>query len=137
VRPGRARPGAAYGGLATFLLGFAAWTAFGPRGFLPLVLVAGIYLLGPLWTAVRYEVDDAGIERATPFGARRLAWDAITSWRVDRALRSAWITPKGRGSARFLPPLLLLWEPGPGAEAFGVELEKRLVLHLGGVAREG
>ena len=110
----------------------AAWSAFGPRGFLPLLVVAGAYLLGPLWTAVGYTVDEAGIERRTPFGARRWAWDGLATYRIDPDLRSAWVTPRGRGTARFLPPVLLLWEPGEGAAAFAAELEKRMSVHLPG-----
>ena len=109
-----------------------AWTAFGPRGFVPLLVVAGIYLLGPLWTKVGFTVDTDGVERRTPFGARRWTWDGLATYRIDPALRSAWITPKGRGTARFLPPVLLLWEPGDDAPTFAADLETRLSAHLPG-----
>ncbi len=108
---------------------------FGPRGYLPLLVVAGVYLLGPLWTAVRYTVDDDGVERRTPFGTKRWPWTGLASFRIDPRVRSAWITPRGRGTARFLPPVLLLWEPGEGAVTFAAELEKRLSVHLPGGTR--
>jgi len=105
---------------------------FGPRGFIPLLAIAGVYLLGPLWTAVRYTVDDEGVERRTPFGTRRWAWTELAAWRLDPRLRSAWITPRGRGTARFLPPVLLLWEPGEDAADFGTVIGERLSAHLPG-----
>ena len=132
VAPGRARPAAARWGLLAWATVTALWSAFGPRGFVPLLVIAGIYLLGPLWTAVRYTLDDAGIERRTPFGAKRWPWDALATFRIDPGLRSAWIVPRGRGSARFLPPVLLLWEPGPDADAFAATLAARLAERLPG-----
>ena len=132
VGPGRARPGAARWGLLAWLVVTALWSRFGPPGFVPLLVIAGLYLLGPLWTAVRYTVDGAGIERRTPFGAKRWPWGGLASFRIDRRLRSAWVVPRGRGAARFLPPVLLLWEPGAEDEAFVQALATRLATHLPG-----
>ncbi len=111
------------------------WIAWGPRGFLPLLLVAGVYLVGPLWVAVRYRVDAAGIERATAFGRRTWSWREIASYRIDAAERAAWLAVRGRGSARFLPPILLLWEPGEPA-GFAAALEARLAAGLARAAGE-
>src|SRR5262249_8682033 len=99
----------------------------------PVVLVAlfafGIYLVGPLWTFASYRVDDAGVVRKTAFGTTTVAWADLGVARVDRKAHSAWITRRGRGSARFLPPLLLLWEGGEGPE-FGARLERALASRL-------
>ena len=114
------------------MAGIAGWIAFGPRGFVPLLVLAGLYLLGPLWTAVHYTVDDDGVERRTPFGTKRWPWDKLAAFRLDPRLRSAWLMPRGRGTARFLPPVLLLWEPGDDAAAFAAELERSLSVHLPG-----
>jgi hypothetical protein len=130
VRAGRARPRAARWALAGGLAALAAWAAFGPRGFLPLVAVAAAYVIGPLWTPARYRVDETGVERATAFGRRAIAWSQVAGWRLDGAARSAWLDPKGRGSARFLPPLLLLWEERQGP-SFGDALAGRLAARLG------
>ena len=52
-------------GLVAWLAVTAAWSAFGPRGFVPLFVVAGVYLLGPLWTRVRYTVGTDGVSGAS------------------------------------------------------------------------
>ena len=130
--PGRARPAAARWGLFAWVAVTAAWSACGPRGFVPLLVIAGLYLLGPLWTAVRYTVDDDGIERRSPFGMKRWPWNGLASFRLDPRLRSAWLTPKGRGTARFLPPVLLLWEPGANTVDFVDALSARLATRLPG-----
>ncbi len=83
-------------------------------------------------TAVRYTLDEAGVERRTPFGTKRWAWEALAAFRIDPRLRSAWIVPRGRGSARFLPPVLLLWEPGDDDAAFAQALATRLASYLPG-----
>jgi len=105
------------------------WIAWGPRGFLPLLVVAGVYLVGPLWIAVRYRVDASGVERATVFGRRAWEWRELAGFRIDATARTAWLTAKGRGSARFLPPVLLLWEAEAGDD-FAARLEARLVAGL-------
>jgi hypothetical protein len=123
VRAGRARPQAARLGLLGWLAVTALLVAFGPRGFAPLLAVAGIYLLGPLWIPVRYRVDDRGVERSTAFGRRLWAWGEIGAWGIDPVRRSAWLSPRGRGTARFLPPVLLLWEEGEDGGGFAARLE--------------
>lgn len=130
MRAGRARPRAAVAALAAWLAGTAAWIAYGPRGFVPLLVVAGLYLVGPLWIAVRYRVDDAGVTRATVFGARTWPWDQLAGFRVDAPRRTAWLDVRGRGTARFLPPVLLLWEAGAG-DGFAAGLAARLAARLG------
>ncbi len=85
---------------------------FGPRGSALLLVVLGIYLVGPLWVPVSYRVDGAGVSRATPFGTRVHPWETLGEFGIHARERSAWIAHRGRGTARFLPPLLLLWEAG-------------------------
>ena len=138
MRPGRARPRAALGALAAWLAGTGLWIALGPRGFLPLLVVAGLYLVGPLWVPARYRVDDEGVTRATAFGTRTWPWDRLGGFRLDAARRTAWLDVRGRGQARFLPPVLLLWEPAQG-EGFATALAARLEARLGpaGAARAG
>ena len=131
MRAGRARPRAAWLALSAWLGTTALLVAFGPRGFAPLFAVAGVYVVGPLWTPVRYRVDDAGVERRTAFGTRRLAWAEIGTWGVDDARRSAWLAPKGRGGARFLPPLLLLWEEREQREGLAARLTAWLAGRVG------
>ena len=123
MRAGRARPRAALLGLLGWLAVTALLVAFGPRGFAPLLAVAGIYLLGPLWIPVRYRVDERGVERSTAFGRRLWAWREIGAWGMDAARRSAWLSPKGRGTARFLPPVLLLWEEDEAERGLAARLE--------------
>jgi hypothetical protein len=125
VRAGRARPRAARLALLAWAATTALLVAFAPRGYAPLFVVAGIYLVGPLWIPVRYRVDDRGVERATAFGRRTWAWSELAAWRLDAGRRSAWLYPRGRGAARFLPPVLLLWEAGEG-EGFAGRLEAAL-----------
>jgi hypothetical protein len=129
VRPGRGRPGAARWGLALWIASSALLWAFGPRGSVLLLVVLGVYLVGPLWVPVSYRVEDGGLRRTTPFGERVHPWDSLGAFGVDPRARSAWVALRGRGTARFLPPLLLLWEAeeGPG---FRARLEAALVAHL-------
>ena len=133
MRAGRARPRAALGALAAWLAGTGLWIVFGPRGYVPLLVAAGLYLVGPLWVAARYRVDDEGVTRATAFGARTWAWSQLAGFRLDAARRTAWLTLRGRGTARFLPPVLLLWEPGEG-DGFAAALGTRLAARLGPAA---
>jgi hypothetical protein len=97
---------------------------------LPLLVIAGVYLLDrsgrPCAT-----VDDDGVERRA-VRRRRWPWERLGTFRIDPRLRSAWIVPRGRGTARFLPPVLLLWEPGEGADAFATTLAALLSAHLPG-----
>ena len=131
MRAGRARPGAAWAALAAWLAATGLLVAFGPRGFAPLFAVAGIYLAGPLWIPVRYRVDGKGVERATAFGKRLWGWGEIASYRLDAGRRTAWLSPRGRGTARFLPPVLLLWEDGEARAGFAARLEAWLAAHVG------
>jgi len=127
VRPGRARPAESVLAilLVALLLPLMAWLFSVPVALF-LLLPVGLYLAGPLWIPVSYRVDDEGVTRKTPFGAATHPWKTLGPYRVDRAKHSAWITRQGRGTARFLPPLLLLWE-----EREGIELEPLLETHLG------
>jgi hypothetical protein len=134
VRAGRARPRAAWLALLLWGATTALLVAIGPRGYAPLLAVAGIYLVGPLWVPVRYRVDERGVERATAFGRRLWPWSALAGFRLDAAARTAWLYPKGRGSARFLPPVLLLWEEGEGDAGFAGRLEAWLAAHAKGAA---
>lgn len=111
------------------------WIAWGPRGYVPLLVLGGIYLVGPLWIAVRYRVDAEGVERATAFGRRRLAWGAVAAFRVSAVERSAWVHERGRGRARFLPPMLLLWE-ADAAPGFAAALEARLAAGVAAARKE-
>ena len=131
VRPGRARPVMSSVLLAAWLsaLAYATWLTGSPATFLVL-LAFGIYLLGPVWVPVSYRLDGSGLFRKTPFGERLFAWADLGHYRVDRQKRSGWILRRGRGTARFLPPVLLLWEPGEG-EGFAGRLEHALGSHLG------
>ena len=131
MRAGRARPRAALLGLSAWLAVTALLVAFGPPGAGPVLAVAGIYLLGPLWIPVRYRVDERGVERSTAFGRRLWAWPAIGAWGIDAARRSAWLSPKGRGTARFLPPVLLLWEEDEAAGGLATRLEAWLAGRVG------
>lgn len=136
MRPGRGRPRAARLGLLLWFLITVAWLVAGPRGFVLLLVVLGIYLLGPLWVPVQYRVDDEGLTRATPFGRRVFAWETLGSYHVAEHERAAYVQLKGRGTARFLPPLLLLWEREAG-DGFSQQLESALAAHLGGDAGSG
>jgi hypothetical protein len=106
--------------------------AFGPRGVAPVLAVAGIYLVGPLWIPVRYRVDASGVERRTAFGRRSWAWTELAGYRLDAARRTAWLSPRGRGTARFLPPVLLLWEEDQARAGMAPELEAWLSGRLAG-----
>lgn len=107
---------------------------FGPPGMALVLVALGIYLVGPLWVPAVYRVDDAGVMRRTPFGERVFAWETLGDYGVRAGERSAWIAHKGRGTARFLPPVLLLWEPGEGAEFRG-RLAVALAARLGAPAK--
>jgi len=131
VRPGRARPaGSALAiALVALLFPLMAWL-FGYTVALFMVIPVGLYLAGPLWIPVSYRVDDEGVTRRTPFGSATHPWKTLGPYRVDRGRHSAWITRQGRGTARFLPPLLLLWEDRDGSE-LRPRLEQLLETHLG------
>jgi hypothetical protein len=131
VRPGRARPADSVVVIVITALQFPilAWLFSFPVAVMLLVPI-GLYLAGPLWIAVTYRIDAEGITRKTPFGQSTHAWQTLGRYRVDRAKRTAWILRHGRGTARFLPPLLLLWEDREGRE-FRVRLEHALNEHLG------
>ncbi len=108
------------------------WLAFGPRGFALLLVAMGLYLVGPLWVPARYRIADAGVTRTTPFGTSETPWDALRDFAVAPGGGAAWITRRGRGAARFLPQLLLLWDeertPGLGRrieEALAARLPRR------------
>jgi hypothetical protein len=130
VRAGRARPWAARLGLVLWILVSGLWFRFGPPGMLLVLLALGVYLVGPLWVPARYRVDDQGVMRRTPFGERLHPWGTLGDWGVSRDERTAWLGLKGRGTARFLPPILLLWEAGEGPE-FRARLESALAARLG------
>ena len=136
MRPGRGRPRAARLGLLLWFLITVAWLAAGPRGFVLLLVVLGVYLLGPLWVPVQYRVDDEGLTRATPFGRRLFAWETLGPFHVASRERVAYVQLRGRGTARFLPPLLLLWEHEAGEE-FPHRLESALAAHLSPDAGSG
>jgi hypothetical protein len=106
------------------------WLMYGPPGMLLLLFALGIYLVGPLWVPAGYRVDDAGVARRTPFGERVHPWETLGDWGMHQNERSAWLALKGRGTARFLPPVLLLWEKGEGPE-FRARLESALGARLG------
>ena len=131
VRPGRARPAdsALAIVLVALLFPLMAWL-FGFPVALFMLLPVGLYLAGPLWIPVSYRIDDEGVTRKTPFGAATHPWKTLGPYRVDRGRHSAWITRQGRGTARFLPPLLLLWEDREGSE-LRPRLEQLLETHLG------
>jgi len=129
VRPGRGRPWAARAALALWLGLGVLLVAFGPPAGAIVLLVLGVYLVGPLWVPVSYGIGEAGLRRTTPFGGQVHAWNSLGDWRVDARERTAWISRRGRGTARFLPPLLLLWEEGEG-EAFRAHLEDALAERL-------
>jgi hypothetical protein len=113
--------------LVTWLCLTIAGLRWAPPGFVFVFVALGIYLVGPLWTPVAYRVDERGVERRTAFGARLWAWDELKGFALDAAERTAWLYPRGRGSARFLPPVLLLWEPGVNlGPALGAWLRSRL-----------
>jgi len=118
VRPGRGRPQRALLALLAWLAVTAAWIAWGPRGFAPLLVVVGLYLVGPLWVPAHYRIADTGVTRRTPFGARETPWGELADYALEPGGGAAWLTRRGRGSARFLPQLLLLWDeaaaPGLG-----------------------
>ena len=98
-----------------------------PPGSVIVFLALGLYLVGPLWIAVRYRVDERGVERKTIFGAKTWAWDDLGRFLLVPQERTGYLYPKGRGSARFLPPVLLLWEKGaPVAEPLAAWLKGRL-----------
>ena len=129
MRPGRGRPRAARLGLLLWLGLSALLVFFGPPVGWIVLLALGVYLVGPLWVPVRYTVDDAGVTRGTPFGTQVHGWESLGDFGVDPRERSAWIARKGRGSARFLPALLLLWEADEG-EAFRGRLQQALAARL-------
>ena len=129
MRPGRGRPRAARLGLALWLGLSVLFVFAGPPVGVIVLLAFGIYLVGPLWIPVSFTVDDAGVTRATPFGSQVHPWPALGAWKVDPRERTAWIARKGRGTARFLPALLLLWEEGEDEgfrERLGAALGARL-----------
>jgi hypothetical protein len=110
VRAGRGRPTAAVAGLVTWMLLTLLGLRFAPAGFVVVFFALGLYLVGPLWIPVAYRVDEAGVERKTAFGARRWTWPELASFELVPAERTGYLYPRGRGSARFLPPVLLMWE---------------------------
>ena len=131
MRPGRARPADSALVIVIVALQFPilVWLLGFPVAVMALIPI-GLYLAGPLWVAVSYRIDAEGITRKTPFGATTHPWKSLGPYRVDRRRRTAWITRQGRGTARFLPPVLLLWEESEGRE-FRVKLEHALNEHLG------
>jgi hypothetical protein len=130
VRAGRGRPDAARWGLVLWLAVSALLIAFGPRGLAVLLVALGVYLVGPLWVPVSYRIDNLGVRRATPFGERTWAWETLGEFGFHARERSAWLAPRGRGVARFLPPILLLWEEREGT-GFRASLEAALAARLG------
>ena len=118
MRPGRGRPGAARLGLALWLGLSVLLVIFGPPVGVIVLFVLGVYLVGPLWVPVSYTVG-----RRACCGRRRSAASCMRGARSARLgrfrERSAWIARKGRGTARFLPPLLLLWEESEGDGSAG------------------
>ena len=132
MRAGRARPGAAITAVLAWLAVTALLVWAGPRGFALLLAVLGIYLVGPLWIPVSYRVDERGVTRSTAFGSRLWAWTELGGYGIDAARRSAWLSPRGRGTARFLPPVLLLWEEAEAKAGLAARLEDRLAERLGG-----
>ncbi len=132
MRPGRGRPQAAFLGLALWFGIVVLGLRFVPPGFAILFGVLGLYLIGPLWMAVRYRVDERGVERATAFGRRLWTWAELGAYEVRSRERTGYLYPRGRGTARFLPPVLLLWEPPDAARGLGQQIAERLAERLEG-----
>lgn len=132
VRPGRGRPQAAWLALVLWLTVVLLCMRFAPPGLTILFGVFGLYLLGPLWTAASYRVDEEGVERRTVFGRKLWTWAELAAFELRPRERTGYLYPRGRGTARFLPPVLLLWEAGadigtPLAERLGQRLEGRVM----------
>jgi hypothetical protein len=129
VSPGRGRPTASWWALVLWV-GIGSWLVLwsGPIGALLAALV-GVYVVGPLWVPVTYRVDELGVCRKTPFGSRLHPWEELGSFSIDVPGHTAWIARKGRGTARFLPPLLLLWEE-TASPAFRERLATALAARL-------
>ena len=130
MRAGRGKPQAARLGIILWILVSGLWLRFGPPGMLLLLFALGIYLVGPLWVPVEYCVDENGVSRRTPFGERVHPWATLGEWGLSQDERAAWLGLKGRGTAGFLPPVLLLWEEREGPE-FRARLEAALGARLG------
>ncbi len=120
-------------------LGLVLWIAivalglrFLPAGFAILLGVLGIYLNGPLWFSVRYSVDGRGVERGTAFGTRLWAWAELGAYELRPRERTGYLYPRGRGTARFLPPVLLLWEREDAERGLATRLADALAGRLEG-----
>jgi hypothetical protein len=107
----------------------ALWLWFGPRGFALVLVALGLYLVGPLWMPARYRIADEGVRRATPFGVTALPWAGLAAFAVAPGGGAAWVWRRGRGTARFLPPLLLLWDEA-AAPGLGQRIEAALAVRL-------
>ena len=129
MRAGRGRPRRARLALLAWLAITAAWLSWAPREFAPLLLVVGAYLVGPLWVPARYRVADGGVTRRTAFGGAEIPWAAFADYAIAPAEGVAWLTRKGRGGARFLPQLLLLWDEA-AAPGFGRAVDAALSSRL-------
>lgn len=129
MRAGRGRPRQARLALLAWLAVTAGWLAWAPREFAPLLLVLGVYLVGPYWVPAHYRVADDGVTRRTPFGGAAMPWSAFADYAIAPGGGVAWLTRKGRGGARFLPQLLLLWDEA-AAPGFGQALDAALAARL-------
>ncbi len=121
----------AIAGLVTWMLVTLIGVRLAPPGFVIVFAALGLYLVGPLWIPVAYRVDENGVERRTAFGTRTWAWSELAHWELVPSERTGYLYPRGRGSARFLPPVLLMWEAGtavakPLADRLGARLEGRV-----------
>jgi hypothetical protein len=104
--------------------------AWGPPGVPLLFAVLGLYLVGPLWIPVAYRAGDDGLERRTAFGRRLWTWPELGAWEVRPRERTAYLYPRGRGTARFVPPVLVLWEEDDAAADLAGRLAALLAAHV-------
>jgi hypothetical protein len=105
------------------------WAVAGARDWLwaALVVWAAAVVLGDLAFPLRYEIDDAGIERRGPLGARRYAWGAFDRYETLSGGRLIALRFSGGGVARMLRRRLSVFVPDEGVRAAA---ESAIARHL-------
>lgn len=91
-----------FGLVAVLLL----WAGGEPWMLLVLV-VAGAYVLGPLFVSVTMRLEEAGVVRASRFGTRTFPWSDFRGFTVGRGGRTAFLQRRGGWAGRLRGPVTL------------------------------
>ena len=89
------------------VVAFLLLWAGGEPWMLLVLVVAGAYVLGPLFIPVSARLEETGVVRASRFGTRTFPWSEFRGFTVGRAGRAAFLQRRGGWAGRLRGPVTL------------------------------